>query len=458
MPSTINATPTSSGLISSADSSGVLALQTGGTTAVTIDGSQNVSIGTTSVFGKLTVSGGAGSSTVAYFASSNANLTAMSVRNNPANNTTMLSSEWNTVGTNLLFGIGGTEAMRIDTNSQIGIGISNPTTKVDIRVTTNPATDNGVGANTLKVFTNVAQGAGVGGAISLGGYFNSVPESAAFGQIAGRKENSTNGNLSGFLQFATLDAGGTMTERMRIDSAGNVGIGTSSPSSATNRTVLTLGGAASWGGQLNIIVGSTVHAQFGTDNFDSGLSCRIQSQDGIVFRGAAGAERMRITSGGDLLVGGTANIGSGYRAVIYSGGNVLAQSTTAGNGTAYNAFFNSTTLIGSITNNSNAGVLFNTTSDYRLKTVIAPVSDAGQRIDALEPIEYDWNTGGRTRGFLAHQFAEVYPNSVTGEKDAVDAEGKPAYQTMQASSSEVMADLIAEIQSLRKRVAQLESK
>jgi len=44
MPSTINATPTSSGLISSADSSGVLALQTGGTTAVTIDGSQGVSV------------------------------------------------------------------------------------------------------------------------------------------------------------------------------------------------------------------------------------------------------------------------------------------------------------------------------------------------------------------------------------------------------------------------------
>ena len=87
------------------------------------------------------------------------------------------------------------------------------------------------------------------------------------------------------------------------------------------------------------------------------------------------------------------------------------------------------------------------------------MSDAGARIDALEPIVYDWNNGaGRTRGFLAHQFAEVYPNSVNGEKDAVDAEGKPIYQGMQAATSEVMADLIAEIQSLRKRVAQLESK
>jgi hypothetical protein len=53
MASTINATPTSSGLISTADNSGVLALQTGGTTAVTVDGSQNVGIGVTTVGAKL---------------------------------------------------------------------------------------------------------------------------------------------------------------------------------------------------------------------------------------------------------------------------------------------------------------------------------------------------------------------------------------------------------------------
>jgi hypothetical protein len=40
----------------------------------------------------------------------------------------------------------------------------------------------------------------------------------------------------------------------------------------------------------------------------------------------------------------------------------------------------------------------------------------------------------------------------------VDAEGKPVHQSMQASASEVIADLVAELQSLRKRVAELESK
>ena len=266
----------------------------------------------------------------------------------------------------------------------------------------------------------------------------------------------------------TLQSAGTTA--ITVDTSQNVGIGTSSPYAklqvlniakisdfTQGLGLLSLGDGLStannvgvWRGAANSVV-------------TAGNYLNLGGYDGTVFstgNQALGSqtERMRIDSSGTLLVGGTSNIGSGYKTVIYSGGNVLAQSTTGGNGTLYSAFFNSTTQIGTISNNNNTGVLYNVTSDYRLKTVLAPVTDAGQRIDALQPIEYDWKVGGRTRGFLAHQFAEVYPDSVTGEKDAIDAEGKAVYQSMQSSSPEVMADLIAEIQSLRKRVAQLESK
>ena len=271
---------------------------------------------------------------------------------------------------------------------------------------------------------------------------------------AGNSGSFTNlaytGTLTGGTGVVNLGSG-----QFYKDASGNVGIGTTLTTARLNID------SSTSGDQIRISNGSpsTIYYRFGR-SVSTGYLDFYGSQTGYTgytFGGVDG-ERMRIDSSGSVYIGGTSNIGSGYKTVIYSGGNVLAQSTTAGNGTTYSGFFNSTTLIGTISNNNNTGVLYNVTSDYRLKTVLALVTDAGQRIDALQQIEYDWNTGGRSKGFLAHQFAEVYPNSVTGEKDAVDAEGNPIYQVMQASSTEVMADLIAEIQSLRKRVAQLESK
>jgi len=131
-------------------------------------------------------------------------------------------------------------------------------------------------------------------------------------------------------------------------------------------------------------------------------------------------------------------------------------STDDASGNGYIQFRNSaTTSIGSITRvTTTNAVIYNTTSDYRLKNVIGAVTGQGERIDALKPIDYKWkDSGANARGFLAHEFQEVYENSVTGTKDAVDAKGNPVYQAMQPSTPEVIADLVAEIQSLRKRLA-----
>ena len=166
------------------------------------------------------------------------------------------------------------------------------------------------------------------------------------------------------------------------------------------------------------------------------------STSGNIFSGAVGSTQRNIT-------------------LATTGGSVVIVSHSTGDvsGDLYAAFNYSGTQIGSITQSGTTAVLYNVTSDYRLKTVLGPVADAGARIDALQPIEYEWKADGlRTRGFLAHQFQEVYAGSVSGTKDAVDADGKPKYQAMQASTSEVIADLVAELQSLRARVAQLESK
>ena len=168
---------------------------------------------------------------------------------------------------------------------------------------------------------------------------------------------------------------------------------------------------------------------------------------------------MILDSSGNLLVGTTSAIAK--IASVFDGsannGCVLRTSTNA-SGTGFLYFQQDTNTCGSVVRvGTTSAVVYNTTSDYRLKTVIGSVTEQGSRIDALNPIDYRWKEdNSQTRGFLAHEFQIIYPNSVTGEKDAVDSDGNPVYQGMQAGTAEVIADLVAELQSLRKRVAQLE--
>jgi hypothetical protein len=168
---------------------------------------------------------------------------------------------------------------------------------------------------------------------------------------------------------------------------------------------------------------------------------------------------MTLDASNNLLVGATSQFNSGKQCIAFSGtaNYGLSLKDTVDQATArFIGFINgSGTVIGSVDRvTTTDAVIYNTTSDYRLKTVTGAVTGQGARIDALKPIDYLWTAGGeQARGFLAHEFQTVYPSSVTGEKDAVDAEGKPKYQSMQAATSEVIADLVAEIQSLRQRLA-----
>jgi hypothetical protein len=253
----------------------------------------------------------------------------------------------------------------------------------------------------------------------------------------------------------------TFTQAMTLDASGNLGVGTTSPA-----VKLQVQGAASSNPEIRCLDG-TVNSQWyaasnGTCVFGT------YSNHPLVFR-TNGSESARIDTSGNLLVGTTSAggykfnvtaLGGNYGVGISTGntGIGLVIGNTSSGSQTFEYFVSAGTNVGSITTNGTITV-YNTTSDYRLKTVIGAVSESGKRIDALEPVEYTWNSNGsRARGFLAHQFQEVYPDSVSGTKDAVDADGKPKYQAMQAGSSEVIADLVAEIQSLRARVAQLETK
>ena len=200
-----------------------------------------------------------------------------------------------------------------------------------------------------------------------------------------------------------------------------------------------------------------VSIQSSGTNQDTYLDFAPTGTGSAVFQ-VSSVERARIDSSGNLLVGQTStglrNSNSLSLEPSASGAAFVNHANGSSSGNGYIFFGYNASAIGSITQSGTTAVLYNTTSDYRLKTVVGAVTGQGARIDALKPIDYQWKESNeQARGFLAHEFQEVYANSVTGTKDAVDANGKPVYQAMQAGSTEVIADLVAEIQSLRKRLA-----
>jgi hypothetical protein len=175
-------------------------------------------------------------------------------------------------------------------------------------------------------------------------------------------------------------------------------------------------------------------------------------------------ERARIDSSGNLLVGGTANTTGGR---IYSEANSTNYYPLVTNNTNSTTtsqiqidILRNSTRVGSIST-TNVATSYNTSSDYRLKYDIAPMTGALAKVAALKPCTYRWKADGSDgEGFIAHELQAVVPQCVTGEKDAVDSEGNPVYQGIDTSF--LVATLTAAIQELKAEVdllrAQVEAK
>jgi hypothetical protein len=269
------------------------------------------------------------------------------------------------------------------------------------------------------------------------------------------------------IQYLNASKAPTTSSNLLFDGAVVAVGGTSSAWSGVGN-VVQLTGTALWGSgavghvSLNTYFDGTnykyISTDFVTDYYQFGGS--------HVFRyapsGTAGTNvpfntGMTLDASGNFLVGATSS------SLGQSGFLFLPNYTAAGNsgaaiqhingsasGSNYLAFIYNAGQIGNISQSGTTGVLYNLTSDYRLKNDPQPLTGSKEFVMALQPKKWQWWDGsGEGVGFIAHEFMEVAKQSGVGEKDAVDKNGNPQYQAIQPSSAEVIANLVSFIQELR---------
>ena len=252
------------------------------------------------------------------------------------------------------------------------------------------------------------------------------------------------------------DAGGT-SAKLVIDSSGNVGIGTSSPNAPLE--VEESGTGSGLGGVTasTITAGGNAGYRFatgGVDRFSLSILGAAGSESLRVYDSNNSAERMRIDASGNLLVAAAGiESPSGFDVNPYVGGIKvnIGHNGSAANADTYIAFRRNSIVLGSISQVSATGVAYNTTSDQRLKENIADADDAGSRVDAIQVRQFDWKIDGSHQdyGMVAQELQAVAPEAVSVPEDSDEM--------MSVDYSKLVPMMLKEIQSLRARIAQLES-
>jgi hypothetical protein len=251
-------------------------------------------------------------------------------------------------------------------------------------------------------------------------------------------------------------------EVARFDSSGNLGIGTTS---ITNNKLLVKGAHVSGGAVVGLqtdqaTTGSPIYLGFfnssntriGYVGCDTATNMQLVTAENVPMTlGTNNTERMRLDNSGGVFIGCTTTPTSSISGIRLSNPSTYGQSvfgTGSGTGVAtVMAFVNGNGQVGRIdTSGSNA--VYVTTSDYRLKENVAPMVGSLTKVTQLKPCTYTWKADGSDgQGFIAHELAEVFPEAVVGDKDAVEEDGSIKPQGIDTSF--LVATLTAAIQELK---------
>jgi hypothetical protein len=252
----------------------------------------------------------------------------------------------------------------------------------------------------------------------------------------------------------------TWTQAMTLDASGNLGVGITSPSTkldlkqstdnAFSGVRIERSATATQYSVLSSAQGTTYLVGVDTANAGNNVLSFGNSGDGSTYN-----ERARITSGGQFSVNTTS---AGSQMNMFHDGATIAgftiRNTDTGAATQNAILFERNTSIVGVITTTNTATAYVTSSDRRLKNNIAPADNAGSVIDAIEVVKHDWKVGGHTRyGMIAQDLHSVAPEAVFAGDDGEELE-----KAWGVDYSKLVPMLVKEIQSLRARVAQLETK
>jgi len=298
----------------------------------------------------------------------------------------------------------------------VGIGSSSPVRQLEIK------DDGTIGQAIVGIIADAGDPAGI---------------------FMGTTSNNNVGGIRYFTDTNKLALRANDEDRFLIDSRGNVGIGVTPENWYSTYSVLQIGGlgaifaetSAGAGGATRLSNNVYLNASGSWAYQVTDEASHYQQVDGVhTFRvassGSADAaiswnNAVTINNSGSLLINTTSTLGAGQGVLHLKGktNNTAVSLQIASNGEKGLDFYNSSdSRVGYIAINASS-VTFSTTSDYRLKENVTPMSGATAQTKLLKPCNFDWIAGGNVNGFIAHELAEVVPEAVTGTKDAMmDAE------------------------------------
>jgi hypothetical protein len=410
MASTINAS-TSSGLINTADTSGILQLQTANTAALTIDASQNVGIGTSSPTEALTITNDA-----TY---------KLSLKRTADSSYAALGA----TGNAFLFYNNGAERMRIDSSGNLGLGVTPSAWSSSFKA--------------YQVGNQSLWSASAGnGYLSNNAFFN-TSNSYIYrnnGFATEYIQSTVNGSHSWHVApSGTAGNAITFTQAMTLDASGRLGIGqtsltyaleilSSSPQIRQTRQLVidaprTLGALIGSGYSTGTTIVESAQIAFVSDTSWTSTSAPTYMSFSTTASGSITAtERARIDSSGNLLVGTTSVITSGKAVISFGGtfsnGLILSESANISSAT-FIGFNNGSTTIGSVARvGATSAVAYNTTSDQRLKSNIQDSASVINKLMQVKVRQYDWTDGDlhQDYGFIAQELEPILSGVVTKGK------------------------------------------